>query len=136
MPGWAMIALGGCALGAGYGVMASAPSLGVAIAGAAIAGVGNGTVFVASRTTLQEAVRAEWMALMMSLTESIIQGLPGVGILIGGALTAVTGPRMALALVAVGSITTALAVWLTLRRVAPTAVRSVGQEPVEANPIA
>jgi MFS family permease len=136
VPGWAVIALGSCALGAGYGVMAVAPTLGVAIAGATIAGVGNGTVFVACRTTLQEAVKPDWMALMMSLTESIIQGLPGAGILIGGALAAVAGPRAALALGAVGSIATGFAVWLGLRRSAPAPVQSVGQEPIDANPIA
>jgi MFS family permease len=131
-----MIALGACALGAGYGVMAVAPTLGVAIAGAAIAGVGNGTVFVASRTALQEAVRPQWMALMMSLTESIIQGVPGAGILIGGALTAIAGPRAALALGAVGSIATGFAVWLGLRWSAEAPVESVAQEPIEANPVA
>jgi hypothetical protein len=136
VPGWTMIALGGCALGTGYGVMAFAPSLGVAIAGAAIAGVGNGTVFVASRTTLQEAVRPQWMALMMSLTESIIQGVPGAGILIGGALAAIAGPRAALALGAVGSIAVGFAVWLELRRSAPAPVQSIGKEPIDANPLA
>jgi hypothetical protein len=134
--GWAMIAFGGCALGAGYGVMAVAPSLGIAIAGATIAGVGNGTVFVASRTTLQEAVRPQWMALMMSLTESIIQGLPGAGILIGGALAAIADPRAAFALGALGSIGTGFAVWLALRRPAPAPVRSEVVEPIDANPIA
>jgi MFS family permease len=136
MSGWAMIAFGSCALGAGYGVMAVAPSLGIAIAGAAIAGVGNGTVFVASRTTLQEAVSPDWMALMVSLSESIIQGLPGAGILIGGALAAVAGPRAALGLGAVGSIAIGFAAWLWLRQGAPAPVRSVSREPVEANPIA
>src|SRR5437660_1437005 len=135
-----MIALGACALGAGFGVMAVAPTLGVAIAGAAIAGIGNGMVFVASRTTLQEAVRPDWMALMMSLTESIIQGLPGVGILIGGALAAIAGPRAALALGAVGSVATGLAVWLGLRRSAPEPepepVQPVGQKPIDTNPVA
>ena len=75
----AMITLGVSSLGAGLVVMALAPSLGVAIGGAAIAGVGNGTMFVASRTALQEAVEPDWMAMMMSLTESIIQGCLGWG---------------------------------------------------------
>ncbi len=136
VPGWAMIAFGSCALAAGYGVMALAPSLGVAIAGAAIAGVGNGTVFVASRTTLQEAVRPDWMALMMSLTESIIQGLPGAGILIGGTLAAVAGPRAALALGAAGSVVVGFAVWLGLRELEPAPLQSLAQEPIEAKAVA
>jgi hypothetical protein len=76
------------------------------------------------------------MALMMSLTESIIQGVPGAGILIGGALTAIAGPRAALALGAVGSIATGFAVWLGLRWSAEAPVESVAQEPIEANPVA
>lgn len=136
VPGWAMITLGACALGAGYGVMAVAPSLGIAIAGATIAGVGNGTVFVASRTTLQEVITPDWMALMMSLTESIIQGLPGAGVLIGGALAAIAGPRAALTLGAIGSIATGFGVWVGLRGSEPTPVPSLGQEAVDANPAA
>ena len=37
------------------------------------------------------------MAMMMSLNESIFQAVPGVGILLGGALAALAGPRAALA---------------------------------------
>jgi hypothetical protein len=124
----AMIAFGVCCLGAGFVAMALAPSLGVAIGGAALAGIGNGTMFVASRTALQEAVPADWMALMMSLTESIIQGLPGVGILIGGALAAAAGPRLALAVGGVGSLATGLAVWVWLRHRTPVSAEST--EPV------
>jgi hypothetical protein len=76
------------------------------------------------------------MALMMSLTESIIQGLPGVGILIGGALAALAGPRSALGLGAFGSIATGFAVWLTLRRAGQPSVETVSPEPAEATPVA
>jgi Major Facilitator Superfamily len=110
-----LIALGAGCLGAGFAVMAAAPSLGLAIGGAGIAGIGNGTMFVASRTALQEAVRGRWMALMMSLSESIIQGVPGAGILLGGALTALAGPRTALAVGGAGSLVTSFAVWVMLR---------------------
>ena len=132
MPGWAMIALGVSCLGVGFVVMALAPSLGVAIGGAAIAGLGNGTMFVASRTTLQEAVSPNWMALMISLSESIIQGLPGVGILIGGVLAAAGGPRLALLIGALGSLATGLAVWAILRRAAPAS----GEPLVQPSPVA
>jgi MFS family permease len=96
--------------------MAAAPTLAVAIAGAAVAGVGNGTMFVASRTALQEAADPSWMALIMSLNESIIQGVPGAGILIGGALAAASGPRAALAVGGVGVLATSFAVLVLLRR--------------------
>ena len=79
LPARALIALGVCCMGAGFLVMAGAPSLAVAIGGAAVGGVGNGTMFVANRTALQEAVDDRWMALMMSLNESIIQGCLALG---------------------------------------------------------
>src|SRR5437764_3208083 len=87
-----LIALGSGLLGAGFVVMALAPTLLVAIVGAAIAGVGNGIQAVSARTALQEAVEAPWMAMMMSLNESLFQLVPGAGILLGGVLTAASGP--------------------------------------------
>ena len=116
----AMIASSVWCLGAGFLVMAVAPSVGVAVGGAAVAGVGNGVMCVATRTALQERVREAWMALVMSLSESIMQGLPGAAILLGGALTAAAGPRAALAVAGIGSLVTSLAVWVMLR---PSALR-------------
>jgi hypothetical protein len=97
LSGRTLIAVGAGLLGSGFVVMAVAPNLGVAIAGAAIAGVGNGVEAVAARTTLQEHVEEEWMAVIMSLNESLFQAMPGLGILIGGGLTAIAGTRVALA---------------------------------------
>jgi predicted MFS family arabinose efflux permease len=122
-----LIALAACWMGLGIVVMALASSLAVAITGAAIAGVGNGVVFVASRTALQEAVRAEWMALMMSLNESVYQAVPGLGILIGGAITAAAGPRPALAVAGIGCVVTSACAWLALRSALPE------QMPLEAD---
>jgi predicted MFS family arabinose efflux permease len=130
LPSRALISLGACCLGCGFVLMAIAPSLAVAIVGAAVAGVGNGTMFVASRTALQEAVEKGWMALMMSLNESIIQGVPGAGILVGGALAAAAGPRPALALGGVGAVATSVAVWVVLR---PAGVKG-GQVDVPGEP--
>ena len=115
LPARAPIALGACCMGGGFVVMAIAPSLAVALAGGALAGVGNGTMFVGARTALQEAVEDRWMALMMSLSESIIQGMPGVGILLGGALAAAAGPRAALAAGGCGALVTGVVAWVTLR---------------------
>jgi MFS family permease len=136
LPARALIAFGVCCVGAGTGVMAIAPSLAVAIGGAAIGGVGNGIMFVANRTALQEAVEGGWMAMMMSLNESIIQGVPGAGILLGGALTAAAGPRPALAAGGIGAVATSFAVWVMLR---PGAVQSepsgTADEPPPVGPL-
>ena len=125
LPARVLITVAACWLGVGIAVMALAPSLAVAIVGAAIAGVGNGFVFVASRTALQEVVRADWMALLMSLNESIYQAVPGLGIIVGGAIAAAAGPRPALAVASIGCIATSFGSWLTLRPFAPT--RATGQ---------
>ncbi|HSO99244.1 MAG TPA: MFS transporter, partial [Solirubrobacteraceae bacterium] len=82
---------------AGFAVMAAAPSFWVAAAGAAIGGTANGIDPVASRTALQETVTEGWQVPIIALNESLWQTIPGVGILLGGALTALDGPRFALA---------------------------------------
>jgi predicted MFS family arabinose efflux permease len=107
LPSWTLIALGGAALAAGFGVMAAAPAIGVALAGAALAGGGNGIEAVATRTAVQEQTDRRWMALVMSLHESTTQIAPGIGIALGGALTAAASPRVALAVAAGGALTIA-----------------------------
>jgi hypothetical protein len=109
-----LIVLGAGSLGVGFLVMAVAPSLAVAVAGAAFAGVGNGVESVAVRTALQEEVEEGWMAMMMSLYEALFQSVPGAGILIGGALTALGSPRAALAVAGVGSLAVTAAAWFAL----------------------
>jgi MFS family permease len=95
-------------------VMAGAPTLAVAVVGAAIAGIGNGLEVVAARTALQEATEERWMALMMSLNESLFQSVPGAGILLGGAITALASPRAALAVAGVGSLVITAVAWFAL----------------------
>ena len=65
-------------------VMAVAPGLAVALVGAVVAGSGNGMEAVAFRTSLQEHTPQRWMALIMSLGDSLQQAVPGGGILLGG----------------------------------------------------
>jgi hypothetical protein len=115
LPARTLIAAGAASLGAGFVAMAIAPSLAVAIAGAAVAGIGNGIEPVAARTVLQEHVEQHWMALMMALNDSIYEAVPGVGILLGGAIALVSGPREALAVAGVGGFAVTAAVWVVLR---------------------
>jgi MFS family permease len=125
LPSRELIALGAGLLGIGFVVMAIAPSLAVAIVGAAIAGVGNGIEAVSARTALQEEVEPQWMAMMMSLNESMFQLVPGAGILLGGALTALFNPRVALWVGGAGSLLVTAAIWVALR---PTAMRPIFTE--------
>jgi Transmembrane secretion effector len=116
LPSSAMIAAGSASLGMGMVVMAAAPSLAIAVAGAALGGIGNGIEAVAARTALQEQVAPQWMALIMSLSGSILEAVPGGGIVLGGAITALFGPRVALAVAGVGALLIAAATPLVLRR--------------------
>jgi Transmembrane secretion effector len=116
-----LIVLGTSLLGAGFLVMAAAPTIDVAIVGSGIGGFGNGIQIVAMRTALQEATAADWMALILGVNESMFQAVPGAGILLGGAITATAGPRVALAVGASGSLLVAAAIWIGLRNVGQTA---------------
>jgi MFS family permease len=95
--------------------MAAAPVIAVAVAGSVIAGVGNGIESVAARTALQEEVEPQRMALMMGFNESMFQLVPGLGILLGGAIAALAGPRVTLAIGAAGSLVVTVVVWIALR---------------------
>lgn len=110
-----LISLGAAALGIGFLVMAAAPTIAVAIIGSAVGGVGNGVEAVSARTALQEEVEAQWMALIMSLNESMFQVMPGAGIVIGGAVTSLAGPRAALTIGGVGSLVITALAWIVLR---------------------
>jgi hypothetical protein len=56
-----------------------------------------------------------WIALMMSLNESITQLAPGVGFVLGGVITALAGTRAAFGVAAIGSLLFAAAALSVLR---------------------
>ncbi len=114
-----LIAAAAAALGMGFAVMSVAPSLAVALAGATLAGAGNSVEWVAARTAIQQRTPDRWMTLMMSLTESISLLAPGIGILLGGVITALSNPRVAFAVSAAGSLLFAAAVPFVFRRGLP-----------------
>lgn len=109
-----LMTVGAALVGVGYLPMALAPDLAVAIGGAAVAGTGNGIQIVAMRTALQESAPSQSMALILSLNESMFQALPGIGILAGGAITALAGPRTAFGVGAAGALAIAVAMWVAL----------------------
>jgi hypothetical protein len=123
-----LIVLSAGAVGAGYIVMASAPTLAVAIVGSAIGGIGNGLELTAARTALQEVSDQRWMGMMMSLSESVNQATPGVGIVIGGAITALASPRTALAVAGAGA--------LAIIPVAALALRPISAKPLQRGQVA
>jgi MFS family permease len=120
LPARVLISLGTGMLGIGFAVMAGAHALAVAIPGSAIAGLGNGVHAVAARTALQEHVAQRWMALMMGLNESLIQGVPGAGIVLGGVVAELANPRVAFGVAAAGALVVTVVSWVVLR---PAALR-------------
>jgi predicted MFS family arabinose efflux permease len=130
LPQRSLIVIGAASLGIGFVVMAVAPTLAIAIVGAAFAGVGNGVEAVAARTALQEETEERWMALMMSLNESLFQSVPGAGILLGGAITALGSPRTALAVAGAGSLAVTLAAWFALAPLSRATPRATGLGPL------
>jgi MFS family permease len=117
LPSGPLMTVGACLLGCGFLTMSLSPSLAVAAAGAVLAGLGNGVQGVAARTAIQEATPDRWMSLVLSLAESMFQGVPGLGILLGGAVAAAAGPRVALAVAAGGCLAVAAATPWLLRQI-------------------
>jgi MFS family permease len=111
----AQLALSAGALGVGFTVMAAAPTILVAVVGAAIAGSGNGVQLVAARTFVQERTSQSWMAIVMGLQESIVEAAPGLGIVIGGSIAALASPRAALGVAGAASLLITVMFWIVLK---------------------
>jgi predicted MFS family arabinose efflux permease len=112
----ALIGGSALALAVGFTVMTVAPSLAVALCGAAIAGAGNSVEWVAWRTAIQVRTPDRWMALVMSLCDSMSMLAPGVGIVAGGLLAEFASARAAFGVAAVGSLLFAIAVPFAFRK--------------------
>jgi predicted MFS family arabinose efflux permease len=117
------------ALLVGFGVMALAGNLPVALLGDAIGGVANGIWAISVRTGIQEACQDEWMAIVLSVSSSGATIAPGVGIIAGGVIATLAGARGAFAGAAAGSLTVAVLVGLSLRP--PVGAASAGAPPAD-----
>jgi MFS family permease len=110
-----LIAGAALALAAGFAVMTVAPSLIAALCGAAVAGAGNSVEWVAWRTAIQERTPDRWMALMMSLADSMSMLAPGIGIVAGGLIAQFASSRAAFGVASAGSLLFAVVVPLAFR---------------------
>ncbi|WP_249019173.1 MFS transporter [Conexibacter sp. S30A1] len=97
----------------GYGGLAAAPTLALACAFSFLGGIGNSAAWVAARTALQERIPLRRQAAVMAVVESAIQTAPALGFIAGGAVTALSSPRAAYAVSALG--VAAVVAWFTLR---------------------
>jgi MFS family permease len=117
-------------MGAGYSIMAIAPSVAIAAAGCLIGGVGNGVYVVSVVQAVQERVPTAFQARVMSLFESLQAAAFGVGFLVAGALTALGNARVAFGVAAVGVLLSAAAIRVVLAaRAAPRPTALAAPEP-------
>jgi hypothetical protein len=86
----------------GYGGMAVAPTLATACLLSCLGGTGNGAAWVAAKTALQERIPLARQAAVMSVLEASNQVLVALGFMAGGAVTALTSPRIAYGISAAG----------------------------------
>jgi len=93
--GPAMILLSTGAVALAYLGTAVAPTLAVACAVSVVGGVGNGTQWASVETTLHQLVDEAFRVRTAAVLEALGALAPGVGILLGGALTAQLSPRAA-----------------------------------------
>ena len=94
--GLGRIALSAAGMGVGYLAMAAAPSLPFALAGAFVGGSANGVYAAAVVQALQERIGEDLQARVMSMLESTTAACYGIGFVIGGAVAALAGARVAI----------------------------------------
>jgi MFS family permease len=102
LPLLTLIAVSTLAIAASYGGQALAQSLAVACAFAVLGGIGNGVQGVAVLTAVQERTPGDLQTRVTGLLESLGAAMPGIGFLLGGALTAIFDPRIAFAVAGAG----------------------------------
>jgi MFS family permease len=112
----ALILLSTAAIGIAYLGMAGAETLLVACLLSVLGGTGNGVQWVSVITALQEATPSDYQARVVGLLESSLAAMPGIGYLVGGALTAAGSPRTAYAVAGIGTLVLVGVAAVILRR--------------------
>ena len=125
-----LLSVGSAFMGIGCGVLAIAPGLAVALIGGACAGIANGVIESSLSTELQNITDQSWVALVSSLSQSIGQLTPGLGIIIGATIAALVSVRVSLGTAAAGSLIGAVAIALLFT---PKRLRH-GPEPPDDSP--
>ncbi len=92
------------AIGVAYLGTSVSPTLLVACAASVLGGLGNGVQWIALVTAVQELTRATYQARVLSLLEATASAMPGVGFLLGGAITAIFEPRASYAVAGAGVV--------------------------------
>jgi MFS family permease len=104
------------AIGLAYLATSISPTLLVACAASCLGGLGNGVQWIALVTAVQELTRAAYQARVLSLLEALASVMPGIGFLLGGAITAIFEPRLAYAVAGAGVLLVLTLAVAALRR--------------------
>jgi MFS family permease len=123
-----LIVLSTAAMGLGYVGIAAAPGLVAACVAAVVGGMGNGVQWVSVVTALQEATPERFQARVAALFEAVATAAPGLGFVLGGAVTALLSPRASFA-VAGGGVLLTLAIGAVLLRTRGHGAPGVAVEP-------
>lgn len=115
------------AVAVSYAIMTGARTVSVAALGCVLGGLGNGISAVAMVQALQQGVEERLQARVMSLWEGIGAASIGIGYLLGGAIAALSSPRVVFAVAAISISGVAMALSGTLPG-EPPAVPDVGAE--------
>jgi MFS family permease len=129
--GFALIAASTIAIGVSYGTMAIAGSLVVACVASALGGVCNGVQWIAVITAAQEATDKAFIARVAALFESMSAAVPGLGYILGGAVTAIVSPRAAFAVAGIGVLVVVTG-WLVVSPWGAARVRNAKSETTPA----
>jgi hypothetical protein len=100
--GATMILISTTAVALGYLGTAAAPTIGLACAASVLGGIGNGTQWSSVETLLHRLVDEEFRTRTAAVLEALASLAPGVGIVLGGALTAAFSPRAAYLIAGLG----------------------------------
>jgi len=104
-----MLGAGVSAVGAAYIGLAAAPSLAVACIAALVGGIGNGLEVPSLISLVQRLTPQRLQGRMMGAVESLNALGLAVGLPLGGALAAISSPRVAFLLVGLGAAATSVA---------------------------
>jgi MFS family permease len=104
-----LLSAGALAIGLAYVGFSAAPSLALACPAALVGGIGNGLQWPSLISLIQQLTPPALLGRMMGAVESLGALCLAIGLLFGGALVALSSPRIAFLVVGLGAVATTIA---------------------------
>jgi hypothetical protein len=111
-----MLCIGTVAIGLGYTGFALAPTLAVACVAALVGGIGNGMQWPSMISLVQKLTPQRLQGRLMGAVESLGALCRAIGLPLGGALVALSSPRLAFFVVGLGAVATTGVLFVVSRR--------------------